>query len=401
MRKIINPTHIFFIDELGAGGISTNIIALVQYLDTIMISSIIVSIKNNKNKNWDLIQKSTDILSPKKLFIKISKNKETDYIFFTNSARTIILSYLIFLLLKIKTEIKIKIIYCVYNPLEFSKIGFWQKCYRYFINLIGKDNIYFMNGTCLYHHQSISKNFTYKKNFLPLVKPYANQLKIESVIRADNTILTVGRFVGFKMHYIRNLIYYAMKRPLITINIVGYGSGEDELKKIINDNKVANVNLLGKVDYASLSMLYSGTSCYVGMGTTLIEASSLSTPAFVAITGVPGDVCYGYFIDQDNFDMGEFHPHKPFIPMTDALDSFFCLSKDERNKLGASHFDFAKKFSLEETGSRYIALSNSSKFIPPSFIGLFYFLLFMTISIVLYVYGRFIPQVSRYDRPYL
>lgn len=394
-----NLTHIFFGDEVGAGGISTNIVALAQYVGKFERRPIIVPIRNKKYEIWHFCSTFSDILSPKAVFTRLWKSKDESFLFFVNSVRTLLLSYLYFIILRLKGK-RIKIVFAVYNPWEFCQRGVWQNFYRSMIYILGEKNIYFMNGACFEHHQLIANNFEFNKNFLPLVKPNLQDIRLENTFRATNIILTVGRFVGFKMHYLRELIFYAAAHPELIVNIVGYGEGDLELRKLACANKATNINFLGMIEYESLIGLYDTASCFVGMGTTLVEASSYGTPSVVAIAGLAGDVSYGFFTNQQEYDMGEYRPSKVVTVLSDALDEFFKSNLDYRQKLSLDHQFFSHNFSLEKVGKTYCDLVEQSSFNCWKLKHLVVYAMFLISTIFYFIIWKLASKISRYDVPY-
>lgn len=394
-----NVTHVFFSDELGAGGISTNVIALAQYVAKNGRRPFIVPLRSKKYEIWKFCSTFSDILSPVSLFFQLWQSKEVCFVFFANSVRTLVLSYLYSIALGFWGK-KIQLIFAVYNPWEFSQDGAWQSNYREMIFTLGRRNILFMNGACFEHHQLVAKSFVFDRNLLPLVKPSLQGSRFDSALRLNNVILTVGRFVGFKMHYLRELILYASERPELVVDIVGYGDGETELIKLASDKNATNVNFLGAIQYESLVSLYASASCFVGMGTTLVEASSCGTPSVVAIAGLEGNVSYGFFIDQQEYDMGEYRQTKCVTALSDILDDFFESNLEYRNNLSLSHRVFSDAFSLDKVGRCYLSLVEQSSVNDLKLKNFFTYLRFIVSTFIYLVKWKISGGVSRYDVPY-
>lgn len=393
--------HVFFTDGLGAGGISTNVVALSSYVASVGARPIIVPISARRHSNiWEYCEQFADVISPVRFVSLIRKSKSENYVFFINSIRTLLIAYFILFLSAFKKN-KVKLVFCVYNPWEFSQKGYWPSLYRRLIFTIGKNNIFFMDGACYEDHASACPNGSIKPIFLPLVMP--------KVLTSDHglykperkNVLTVGRFVGFKLHYMRALLQYAYVRTSIDFYFVGYGEGESELRLFVSQNNLKNVSFLGAVQYEELHSLYQDANCYVGMGTTLVEASSVGTPCVVAVVGMPGDVCYGLFVNQTEYDMGEFRANKPTYSLTDCLDYLLDLDQEEFKSLSEQHRAFSKQFAIDVVGPLYLRLCDSAKET---------FLTFKTASIwfwlgvatgIYYLEWGLRGKKSRYDKPYL
>lgn len=388
--------YVFFVDELGAGGISTNVVALSSHLHSIGIKSIIspLKVKMQKLSNYGI--NFSEIFSPVKFLFYIFESKNKNYIFFTNSIRTILLAYLIIFLTALK-DFKIKIVFCAYNPWEFSASGYWASSYRKFLYTISGDNIFFMNGATYEAHAAVCLGEVIKPIFLPLVIPSVSIYSSKQFHQKRKSVLTVGRFVGFKMHYMRALLKYAQKNPLIDFYFVGYGKGEVELSSFVKKNNLNNIYFLGETEYEKLHTLYTDVDCYVGMGTTLVEASSAGTPSVVAVVSKPGDVSYGLFINQSEYDVGEFRINKPLQSLSDNLNYILTLDSKDYLNLSLQHKIFSKRFNLNEVGMKYIELCKSANFTNANIrtITAWFFLLFSTI--VYYFSWRINGRKSRYD----
>lgn len=397
MNKLV---HVFWCDEVGAGGISTNIIALAQYVEISGSRPLIVSVKKIKSPIVNICNKFVDFLSPVALFARMYRSNNEDYVFFVNSVRTLLISYFLFILFNFK-GIKAKIVFAVYNPWEFCGNGLWQNSYRSMVMSLGSGNVYFMNGACLQHHQISAKNFKFANQFLPLVKPNIQTPDLKESSKSVCTVLTVGRFVGFKMHYLRQLVLYAITKPELVFNIVGYGEGDSELKQLAIENDAHNVNFLGMLDYEALAKLYASASCYVGMGTTLVEASSYGTPSIVAIAGLAGNLSYGYFKDQDQYDMGEFRPGKEFCSLSLVLDDFFKSDFEERKELSHLHHLFSERFSVDKVGFVYSQLIDGSSFNLIGLKELYCISKFSVFTLFYFIFWKLRGKKSRYDVPYI
>lgn len=392
--------HVFFTDELGAGGISTNIVALSSYVASVCTRPIIVALRARSGGVLDCCQQFSDVISPVNFLLSILKTKNEEYVFFINSIRTLLIAYSI-LFLTVFNKTKIRMIFCVYHPLEFSQKGYLFYFYRKLVFAIGKNNLFFMDGACYQEHAAACPNGSIKPIFLPLVMPKLPAAIDRSFNSVKKNVLTVGRFVGFKLHYLRALLQYACARPSIDFYFVGYGEGETELSLFVEQNKLKNVYFLGMVDYSKLQSHYQKADCYVGMGTTLVEASSVGTPSVVAIAGVPGNVCYGLFISQSEYDMGEFRANKPMHSLDATLDDLLALDQVNFLRVSEQHREFAKQFGHDAVGTLYLKLCESAEDTRRE-LKSFVIWLGLGVATVIYFFAwKLRGNKSRYDEPYL
>lgn len=398
MKQIKMERHVFFIDELGAGGISTNVVALSSYVASVSSRPIIVRLRTRKNSISVYGKQFADVISPKNFISSLQKGENAEYVFFINSIRTLLTAYFILFLTAFK-NIKIKMVFCVYNPWEFSQIGYWSSFYRQLIVTLGANNIYFMDGACYENHALAFTIGSIKPIFLPLVIPEVLSSNHGSFSSERKNVLTVGRFVGFKLHYMRALLQYAKERPLIDFYFVGYGKYETELRFFVEHNKLKNIYFLGMVQYEKLHSLYQNANCYVGMGTTLVEASSVGTPSVVAIAGKPGDVCYGLLVDQTEYDMGEFRANKPMRSFTNYLDYLLALDSEEFKLLSEQHREYAKQFGVDVVGPLYLKLCESAKATRSDFQTVILWCGLCVATLIYYLNFMLRGRESRYDKP--
>ena len=341
----MNEWNVFIVDELGMGGISTNVRALQSKISESWICQLR---KFNRENNID------NVLSK---FGTINKLRfiNTRVFLHINSARGLLFALLLCLIFRYKKgSLELRIVFMTYHPNEFSNADFFSTIYRGTIHKLGKKNIWFMNESCF------SKHFIYSKNNIQQI--YLN-LVIDDKFSKGNgknafsldgaTILTVARLVDFKIGYIKNLIRYSLYNKKIQLKIVGSGPLKDELAEIIEIKSAKNIKLIPAVSHHELNEYYLNSSIYVGMGTTLLEASSMGLPSIVAIVSENDKYCYGWFSNQKNFNVGEIQPDIKKYDMFRFLDDYFELSIDKKQAIANIHYAHFQKFSIHSTLERF------------------------------------------------
>lgn len=69
-----------------------------------------------------------------------------------------------------------------------------------------------------------------------------------------------------------------------TLDIVGFGPSENELKKYVNEKQIKNIRFIGRINYENLYQYYQGAEAFVctslneSYGFTLLESMSCGTP---------------------------------------------------------------------------------------------------------------------------
>ncbi len=381
---------VFILDELGIGGISTNILAISNSLEESTVCVIrrvnLYSYKNLK----------VAIFTPLQL-IRYFRCYEGNLNIFINSARGLLFCYFLSILFFFKWKSrKIKIVFVVYHPNEFSQDDYFSVKYRSIIHRFGRNNIWFMNSACFKIH-----NLNSIDRISPIYLNLVVDLLSEGGFRAPLSgmrILTVARLVDFKIGYIIQLVNYAIKNPNVELLVIGSGPQRQQIVDLLSTSEASNIKLIPSVKYEDLVNYYRECSVYVGMGTTLLESSSCGVPSIVAITGEKGDYCYGWFCDQDDFNVGEYIPMMPRISIVDLLNSY-CLSSDvDKFALSSRHLAHVEKFALNNTLSRLKAnLVKSDLFVLSIFCRFYYFIILIVIFSLEYFRVK-ITSDTRYDR---
>lgn len=342
----MSAKNIFILDELGMGGISTNILVFSKFLNN---SLICVLRKLNKSK---FRSDTTSLFSPfQTLRLLINQNQSLNI--FINSARGLLFFYLISTIFYFKWYRKtINVVFIVYHPAEFSGSDLFSFFYRHIIHQLGRNNVWFMNSSCYYSHSKLSKNNIFPV-YLNLAIETSSSVQFDENLNLNKkNILTVARLVDFKIGYILQLINYANVNSDVNLVIVGSGPRKEDMSKLLALNKFSNIKLVPSVEYSELENFYRDCSVYVGMGTTLLEAAAFKKPSIVAITGETGNSCYGWFCNQSHYNVGEYQPNMPIFKMSDFLNSYFILDDLEKIKISESHYSHFNNFAVKPTVER-------------------------------------------------
>ena len=174
-----------------------------------------------------------------------------------------------------------------------------------------------------------------------------NKLDLKSKKSVNIRVITTCRFVEQKN--IKDILRIALKLPNIDFYIIGDGPIWKEIKKIIFEREIKNVNLLGKkkniFKYLYLSDIYLSTSLYEGLPISILEAMSIGLPILASnVIGNCDTIEYGksgFLYELKNLDMAVNYLQK------------LSKSKTLREKLGNSAFNrqrkiFSKKYMVYE-----------------------------------------------------
>jgi glycosyltransferase involved in cell wall biosynthesis len=183
---------------------------------------------------------------------------------------------------------------CLYilHPYEAVCINKAEKFKSEILNKINENNeLLFMDSECYEYCKSYYKykDKELKKNIILLsfnCKEYDDNFVERRLNKNIKHLLTVARFeFPFKGYVIGLLKVFAKlseENDNVVLDIVGYGEGEELVKKTIKDYKLeSKVNCVGKTSYEELQKYYQDAYIYVGMGTTLLDAANNSLPGII------------------------------------------------------------------------------------------------------------------------
>ena len=258
------------------------------------------------------------------------------------SSETLILS---FLMKKIFPDAKL--ITGVFFQAEYSwipsRINFFSYMTKKAIKALPESNIFTMNQNVLDYHKPLISN--------SLIIPLFIDIERFSIIRNPkrNKIISVGQIIPFKTYnfYMLNVIYKLLKLGYnFEYHIYGHGSQELELIRRINEMNLGNnVFFHGEIDYKDFPKVLSDAYVFIGMGTSIIEASSSGVPSILASPTVEA-VSYGWYFEQEGYHTGENLSIPPRINIEDMLIELNNITHEnylelcEKSKIKAELFSF-------------------------------------------------------------
>ena len=174
-------------------------------------------------------------------------------------------------------------------------------------------------------------------------------------------IVSVGRLVSFKT-YNRHVI---SQLPLIRqfrdfeYYIYGEGPERESLQSFAQTCGVADhVHFMGKVEYEELSSVLNGIFCFVGSGTSIIEASAAGVPSIVGIELINTPDTSGFFSEVVGFSYNEASATSIRETFFNIFKRLISVSEDSYNSLSLDHRNKAMQFDLDETAVNFVSFSN-------------------------------------------
>lgn len=285
---------VFFYSDIMSGGAETLIMRLGRNLKKfqmntrVICKNISLQMQEQYIKSGILIEK-VDAWSAKDTLYYI---KEEDIVFtFFFQDFLMCASY------AVESKLQYKLFLYLVNPkilrlerLSNLKIGrnivrdYFKKI---IYNYINNGNIIFMDEMCVewteeFYHQKIEK--PEEKIFrLPMedINWSENEFKQRLKQSKENfQILTIARadfpFKAYIKGLIEDFTTLQKKYPYISLKIISYGAGIQELKLWIETASARGakkIELIGEIEYDKLEDYYQNANLYVGMGTTILDAA--------------------------------------------------------------------------------------------------------------------------------
>jgi glycosyltransferase involved in cell wall biosynthesis len=230
-----------------------------------------------------------------------------------------------------------------HHPTEAARIA--RQLFRDFLPSSSK---YFMNQECRISHERQYHTHFEGSHLLPVP---VNTKRFASLVRHPDRriLLSVGRLTLFKTY---NLSMIEVVKKLrcasfdVEWHVYGKGPLEVEMQKQIEREELQNhVFLHGEIPYSALERVFENAYAFVGMGTSLIEASSAGIPSIVTVIDEPEAFCYGLFPDVPLFSLGERVLALPPQAIDQCLANLIQMPKDtyeaecSRGKRHAGHYD--------------------------------------------------------------
>jgi len=169
-------------------------------------------------------------------------------------------------------------------------------------------------------------------------------------------LLSVGRLVlrkGFQT-ILQALAIVQKARDDFHLRIVGYGRAEDEIRRALEQNQVADkVTLLGRVEYAELGSYYLGSDAYLfygdreGSSLAMIEAAAYGLP--IVASDHPGNRTY---VEHER--SGMLVPYTGAEPLAAALLQLL-EHRDRLASMGERSRQIAERYSWARVAKQYDA----------------------------------------------
>ena len=230
------------------------------------------------------------------------------------------------------------------------------RIYKKIFSILPSQNIIFMNEIVKKAHQDyFNLQFT-NSSIIPL------PVKLESRLRDFKNInrkkiVSIGRLENSKKYV------FAVLQVMTQLIDEGYDYefyiyGHGQLKEFIVDYiKAKNIEtyifFMGALEYKNLYTVLKDAFMFVGMGTVLIEASSIGVPSLLAIDSEEKQVTYGFFSDLDGLSVGEVNENFVKVKMKDSIKELAKKNEKKYHEFAMAHIERASAFNIDEVIMQY------------------------------------------------
>ena len=237
------------------------------------------------------------------------------------------------------------------------------RIYRKLFSKMPSENIVFMNEIVKKKHQNYLKLPFGKSPIIPL------PIKLESKIRNfkqvnRKKIVSVGRLENSKRYVI------AMMEVMVQLFEEGndyefYIYGHGQLKEFIIDyiqlnNASSYIFFMGELEYKNLFSVLKDAFMFIGMGTVLIEASSMGVPALQGIDSEKEHVTYGFFSNLKGLTIGEVNDDFLKIGIRESIRELAEKNEEEYQEFALAHIKRANTFDIDEVIKQYYDFINNA-----------------------------------------
>lgn len=356
--------YLFIYEHLNIGGIETLIVRLANALaergDDITLllfaDGELVHALNLKVKVF-IIERSQAIYADKGIhnLIQDCEIIKSDVVMSFNPTSAIFAAKLS------KSLVNVTFLTGVYHPRAYfydQDNLFKRTINKVFFNTLKENQFFFMNKDVRKNHENYFHKFYSQVAILPIPLKLPETLNPKKV--TDKEVLricTIGRFTAFKKYnfYMTEVVDELLKiGHSIEFHIYGHGPLESEITSLIAKMKnPSKVKMMGKLDYNLLPSTFSKYDLFIGMGTSVLEASIYGLPAIVAIEGECRPKSYGFVHELRELNCGEVSNELELFNIKDLIQHYLTRSDIEKELISLKAQEFTKQFSMSAFLKKY------------------------------------------------
>lgn len=319
--KMQNKKVCFLYKNMVMGGAETLILRMSEWLilNNYKVEIVCKSVTKEMEKSFtkkNVLIKKLKYFSANEYIKTIEKENEFKYIYFITFG-----FHEYFISEKIRFKCKKMNVYNLWYVIHpfHTRIGkgltfFFESSLRETIlNLYQSNRIFFMDEDCIkatekYYKINLEKAY---KNIIRLPLFINKPQKIKTKYKGHLNILSIARFdfpfKGYLIGLVKVFAELSKENPDMNLTIIGDGNGMPEIKKVINSLEITvqnHIYVKGIVPYEELDDYFSNADIYIGMGTTLLDASNHMIPSLTACYYTYDLLITDFFYKQPNLLTG-------------------------------------------------------------------------------------------------
>ncbi|MGI2327670.1 glycosyltransferase [Planococcus sp. YIM B11945] len=179
-------------------------------------------------------------------------------------------------------------------------------------------------------------------------------------------IVSIGRLTDFKTYnfYMVDIMERLIQvDPTFTYHIYGYGEDEEKLRERVNASSAKDhIFLHGKLKYEDIGKVMKDTFCFVGMGSSLIEACGYGVPGIAAKINDWDAITEGYFHQLPAYECGDtFRDEFNVYKVEDLILQLMINPKEKYDQIANQCKEKIKEFESDSVMENFIRLAESQK----------------------------------------
>ena len=232
-----------------------------------------------------------------------------------------------------------------------------------------KKDIVFMDDQTRDYACNEFPNFEFNNNAI-LRLGYDYNKKSDFTIPDNNNILTITRldfpFKGYVLGLIEDFSKLAVKYKDAKLTIIGEGKDKNRIQQVIQvlpEDIKDRINLIGNVPYEHIGEYIKQNQIFVGMGSTLLDATLQGVICIGAVANQEKNLSYGYFYENP-LKIGVFEGIDKYKKYTfyDLIENIYNMDFEQKDEIQKKlNQVFINYYSLDYV-MKYFVENNAKQF---------------------------------------
>lgn len=259
-----------------------------------------------------------------------------------------------------------KILYYAVEPFGLvGQEGDAPATLKHILKSYPSSNIAFINSPCLNSHKKNITGYSFKDSKtlkLPINLAFWQDLKRNP---EKFKIVSIGRINDTKTYNFTMLDAIEKLKEvnnLFSYHIYGDGEQFQKLKYEVEKRDLTNTIFLhGTIAYSEMTNVLASAFCFIGVGTSVLEASAAGVPSLLGIFKEKGSLTYGFFANFPEDSLGEI-VDQPKFSFFESIVQLSQMTDKEYKVLSLKHQEKALEYSEENFFIQFEAFLKDSQF---------------------------------------